>query len=390
MQITSARLQAILDARQSETENLEFKSQLPGQSDGERKAFCKAVTGLANGTGGHIVYGLADPSAGTAAPRIQQWDERTEMTLRQVLDGGVDPRVPGVEFVPVQLGDDLYVVVYVPGSLLAPHMVTLKGSQSFYIRSGPRTVPMDMTQIRQSVLAQHTLRERLRMFTEQRARAIRDGIDFNLTLAKGPYLVLHLTPTAVWDGRSVIDPVLARNYRPLASPMFGRGGATHVRFNADGLLSWDVVDGGVAGYLLAFREGVVEAAMSLKLFVDGEFFRGIDNIEREIVDTTLRTIKLLDSLAISSTPLAVCAQFLHVKGLTIVSGGFRGIVPNGAFDRDHLRLPEILLEASPTGRRECAATLRPLFDAIYQAGGHEGSPLFDEQGVPRVDIWGKA
>lgn len=58
-QIKEADIVALVQARTPEGRQLEFKSQLPGRAEAERKEFLADVASFANGQGGVILYGIS-------------------------------------------------------------------------------------------------------------------------------------------------------------------------------------------------------------------------------------------------------------------------------------------------------------------------------------------
>ncbi len=51
-------IEDLIEHQVPESRNLEFKRQLPGNSDSEKKEFLADVTAMANSGGGDIVYGM--------------------------------------------------------------------------------------------------------------------------------------------------------------------------------------------------------------------------------------------------------------------------------------------------------------------------------------------
>jgi hypothetical protein len=74
-------------------------------------------------------------------------------------------------------------------------------------------------------------------------------------------------------------------------------------------------------------------------------------------------------------PLIVLASLLGVRDCRIFKTSFNET--SHSVDRDDLILPDVMVEDFD---KEPATWLRPVFDAIWQAAGMEGSPNFNELG----------
>jgi hypothetical protein len=96
----------------------------------------------------------ANPHAANAGPtaalRVIETDAE-ERRLRSMLADGIEPRTPGASVcsVPCVSGKTV-MVVRVPRSWEAPHMVRLEGLSKFYGRSGAEVFQMDVLQIRRA------------------------------------------------------------------------------------------------------------------------------------------------------------------------------------------------------------------------------------------------
>src|ERR1700737_3364562 len=100
-----------------EDKDVEYKQTLPGRGEEDKGEFLKDVSALANTDGGDIIYGMA-AVGGIASAFVPIDNSRLDgeiLRLHQILDGGVRPRIPGVQMQPVEVdsGKSL-VVVLVP------------------------------------------------------------------------------------------------------------------------------------------------------------------------------------------------------------------------------------------------------------------------------------
>lgn len=116
----------------SEGKTLDFKRDLPGSRDEERKEFCADVSSFANSSGGHIVYGL-DEEGGTATAIVPIMGDQDESIRRMqsMIEDGIRPRLRAeLRAVPLAAGGCV-VVIRIHRSWNAPHMVTMRGHGRF-------------------------------------------------------------------------------------------------------------------------------------------------------------------------------------------------------------------------------------------------------------------
>ena len=135
----------LVDHRVAERKDLDYKEKLPGGTDSDKREFLADVVSLANTGGGHIVYGVAerrdsDGHATGEPERVQGLKDnldQAQLRLDQIIRSGVSPRVAGITW---RVVDDLgadgpVLVLHVPRSYQAPHMMSYGGASRFYARS---------------------------------------------------------------------------------------------------------------------------------------------------------------------------------------------------------------------------------------------------------------
>lgn len=58
-EITEADLQRLVEDRVEENRQLEYKRDIPGTSDADKREFVRDVVSFSNSAGGHIIFGIA-------------------------------------------------------------------------------------------------------------------------------------------------------------------------------------------------------------------------------------------------------------------------------------------------------------------------------------------
>lgn len=147
------------------------------------------------------------------------------------------------------------------------------------------------------------------------------------------------------------------------------------RFNFDGYL---VSTSQRESYVQVFRSGWIEAGVAPFLGFPKEYQNRLPSIDLEdtIITSMRNYLDVQNRLAIP-LPIFVSVSLLDVRGYQMPIHGSVWQQTGQAIDRDHLLLPELLVEdySSDIGR-----LARPMFDALWQSSGHEKSLNYGEDG----------
>ncbi|MCO5164848.1 MAG: ATP-binding protein [Planctomycetes bacterium] len=382
-EITKETLELLVSESAAESRTLDFKSELPGSKDTDRRAFAADAAAFANSGGGSVVYGVTERGgmATEVCGLLVEDVDKEILRLQEILRRGVDPRINGVEFVPVRgfrLGPAI--VMRVPRSWNAPHMVTAGGAESrFYVRSGAQNAPLDVHQIRAAFLGSHEASDRVRRFRDERLGRI-VGDETPVRLVSQKRVALHLVPLASLDPGSLVDLTgeassVTAKLRPIGASGWND------RYNLDGFVTFDEIDraeGRSIGYVQLFRRGMIEAVDS---FVSSDFLRGravADEEEvvvpggafpRDIVEAVWIYMEALKKLAVAP-PIVALLSLMGVRGMHVYMSPRYMIRRVARFDRETMLLPDVLFEEYPQTPEQILAKLTPAFDALWQASGY--------------------
>ncbi|MBL8779164.1 MAG: ATP-binding protein [Acidimicrobiales bacterium] len=166
---SEADLDSLVDAAIPEGQRLEYKKELHLEQRVQRREALKDLTGMANGGGGTVVFGIgetdqAPPVAGEVSPLE---DAALVGRLEDIVQAGTSPPLL-VEYSPVPCAAGGFVlVVDVERSPLGPVMVEGYGEARYFSRTGSRTAPMNEQQVRDAyALALRASEHRPRIWTE--------------------------------------------------------------------------------------------------------------------------------------------------------------------------------------------------------------------------------
>jgi len=97
-EITAADIQQLVDNSVSEGLRVEFKRELYGNDDKQKKELLKDVSAFANSHGGHLILGVEEKNgAASCVVGLAGINPDTEVQrLQQSLQTGVEPRIQGI------------------------------------------------------------------------------------------------------------------------------------------------------------------------------------------------------------------------------------------------------------------------------------------------------
>jgi hypothetical protein len=387
--IEQADIQALVDNQVPEGRTLEYKETLPGNSDADKKEFLADVSSFANAAGGDIIYGireardaegkstgLPEEAVGLENINVDEQVLRLESTIRT----GLDPRVPGIRLRGVNgFPQGPVLILRIPQSWASPHMVTFKNASRFYSRNSAGKYPLDAGEIRAAFNRYSALSERIKAFRDERLGKI-VAAELPVLLLPHAKLVLHLMPTSSFMSEVTLDlSNVAQVDNYLKAPM--DPGRVTDRFNLDGYLTINAITGeGPSGYLQLFRNGILEAVDSyvLQPRTGGSYIQTV-YLEEKIIEGTNRYWQLLNEMGVNA-PISVFVTLLGVRGYKIATGSVNLTGRTFDLDRDTVTLPDVLLEQYPASLVETGALLKPIFDALWQAGGWDRCYHYNDEG----------
>lgn len=392
-EISLVDLEALVENRVRESTSLDYKQELPGTNNEEKKEFLRDVISFANTIGGDLMFGVAERRDDTGRPTGEAErvdgvlvDNRDALTLRleTSIRTSIAPRLVGCGFRFVDLPDGRAVLIMrIPQSLSAPHMLTFQTRSPFYARNNGGKYELDVQQIRDAFAQADALGERLARFRDGRVAKVVAG-DTPVPLLEGPKLILHTMPLSGLRVPQQVDLAVASRQLNFLYPPSSSG--ANPRYNFDGFLMFSQFRPGSdvtsTSYTQAFRNGFVEFASSQILHpTTSERVLWADGIERDVITAVRNHLNYLDAVGIS-LPVYVTLSLVGTAGYSVrepfnAPNIYAGVVRQHGMDRDQLLLPEVFIEDF---KQPVEAALKPIFDVIWQAAGLAGSPYYDAQG----------
>lgn len=351
-QIDAARLEALRADGVREGRQLEYKESLPGNSDDDKKEFLADVASFANAAGGDLIFGIRGRRDADSKPTGEidavvglkdlSFDGET-LRLESIIRDGIAPRMPPVVFLDIrQEGKQSCLLVRVPRSWAALHMVTYKNWSRFYSRTSAGKYQLDVQEIRAAFLAAETAYDSLRRIRTERVAQVL-ALETPIQMAEGPKFMLHALACQHRRGGLGRFLRMTEIERVNALPMLAES-AANWRFNLDGFvlhtLRKDLDD---QFYTQVFRSGGIEAisgALPVKDERRGGFWAW--GMEGRVIAVLGRFQQFWQSMGVTP-PLVVGLTLAGVKGWKVLRGAYDGWDPEAKFDRDVVNPQEVVL-----------------------------------------------
>lgn len=372
-QISEADITGLLTNGVPESVTLEYKRDLPGTADADKREFLADASAFANTQGGDLLYGI-DEAAGipTAIPGVVSPDLDAEvLRLENLLRDGLDPRI-STHCRRVPVGLQTVLVLRTQRSWNGPHRVVFRGHDKFYARNASGKYALDTSQLRSAFLGTADQFRRVRDLRIERIINIaRD--DTPLPVRPGAKLVMHCIPIPSFleDARYNVLPLQTTSFSPLRPPA-----AWRTTLNFDGIIVHDMQAPHTV-YTQLYRHGTIEAvdAITLNAEYNGAQILPSQAIERSLITYVPQCLKIIKDLG-ATPPVAVAVSFLGIQGRRIAVPGMFDTASD-PINRDALLLPEVIAQHFTDA---ADVLLKPSLDLLWNAFGYERSPYFDAQG----------
>lgn len=200
--LTPAHIRSLVEARLQEDFDLDFKRDLYGRSDDDKRKLATDVAAMANSAGGVIILGVEedDHAQAVKAPGVAVSD--TEISrIYQVVASQVAPHsqldvISMIEETPNEKGESTgFLVIAVPRSPAAPHAVPVNNGLRYPRRNGTTTRYLTEPEVATAY------RDRLALLQDQQNRAVQieqEAID-RLDTSETPWIVVSLVPDLPGD-----------------------------------------------------------------------------------------------------------------------------------------------------------------------------------------------
>lgn len=386
-------LERLLTEQVHEGRTLDYKRDIHLSTDEHRRELARDVSSFANAAGGDLIFGVEEAKdengknlgypekvVGVECPNFDDTKQRIESIIRE----NIDPRIHGFAIRKLDgFERGSVILLRIPRSWNAPHMVSYKSQTHFYSRNSFGKHPLDVREIRAAFLEGTERATRVRRFRDERlGRIIAGETPVPLAGNDGAILVMHVVPVTVGQDAELDLVSLSKNPASMPPPRPGTG--WNSRFNLDGFVTFSGPnEGPQRAYLQAFRNGAFEGVVTLPYGQTKPPTLNAIGAEKAVVDVGGSCISLIRGSGIDA-PVVIAVGVIGAKGAQI--NRTEWVDPDEGpepIDRDPLVLPDALVEEA---RPDLRAVLRPMFDALWQSSGWERSFGYDADGRWRQDL----
>jgi hypothetical protein len=377
--ITEDDLLELESAQVAEGLRIEYKRELYGTSDPDRKEAVKDISAFANSAGGHLIIGVEEAEGiPKGIPGIDAVDpDEIVRRLEQLARDGIEPRIQGLRARSIRLSSGRYCfLIRVPRSWSPPHRVSTRNSNRYWIRNSTGCHEASMDELRH-LFGQHGDAARRALdFRDQRIAEILSE-QSGKPLAGDGRLFVHIIPLASVISRFFINLEAVERFSRLFRPIGSEG--DRPRFNLRGFI---YERGGIRnlGYTQVFRNGVVEATNAgiVNRSDNSVKIAGL-KLEGHLIESIPSYVGALQSLGVPA-PLVILLTIEGAKGATYtVRSNHFDDEPGPPLDNDLVRLPDCYVNDYGTHDDYCRA-LRPAFDCLWNSSGYPKALSFDESG----------
>lgn len=373
--LTEEDLRQLIDSQVQESKTLEYKRQLPDRLDAGKVKFLRTLAAFANTDGGDVLFGMeAEDGLPKRLVGLQMASpDETLLWMESVAAAAVEPRITGIQYQFVQLATGgSALVIRVPRSWALPHRVSVGSHAHFYGRNSAGTYQLDVAELRRAFTLSESISERIRSFRVSRLLAL-GANESPVPLVSGAKVVVHLVPFSSFSRSERV--MIAPESESLMGiyPPGSRGWDT--RLNLDGRLSCSGYQSGLCrSFAQLYRNGIIEALFVVEKHQEGAL--DFPSWYEEWVVTSLRSyMKSMYSLGIA-TPIFVFLSVIDVSGY-VLRMDHRMFSGNPA-DRNVFLIPEVEVNDI---KSDPADFMKPIFDNVWNAFGHQRSMNYDSSGV---------
>lgn len=361
-----------------ESITLDYKRGLPGNSDNDKKEFLADISSFVNTSGGVIIYGIEEEKdeqgrntgipkgvTGLGSINVDQEKQRLEAIIRE----GLDPRLNNIDIQHLEINGKIILMIGLPRSLFAPHMVSYKKSGKFFYRTNSGKQQMDSREIKQAFLQTDQWEKETDNFRRKRIMEVR-SLNFISNLQTDSSYFIHILPLG-FKNHYIDIKTHKDTLSSLIAPAYYSG--WNYRFNLDGYLVFgheETCD----SYVQYFRNGGVEIYISpliIQEIKDGPLKLYGDDLEKITIEYISKYLSFTPILEVAP-PFVIYLTLMGLKSISLRDSKFR-YNSTYHFDKDEILLPGVFFEDF---NDNITTLMQPVLDMFWQSAGWEGSPNF--------------
>lgn len=376
-------LQRLVNDQVQERDIVEYKREMYGNSDADKREMLKDMTSMANHRGGYLLIGIDEDEEGipTNVGGIEPGNH-VERITSSCLDN-IDRRIVGLGIKDIPLSNGrVVIVVYVPESLNAPHMITHQGVNQFWKRHGRQKDKMTIDEIGEAFDRRLSNLNRLERFLFTRKAQILEkvGDRTQMVISASP---AFLRDEIIFDSQDdnlrqmILNPP-HQLLLPRGQIWCGRSYPTINGLRADQSIPYHNSPS-FDQYIEVFSNGYIEFGKQ----IDREHEYGVfiaSGVEILSIVDFMQFIQVIYERYLSLTPLVANFSIFNAKGIWLAVSSHSSEDSKVQWQEQHLELGKFYVENISEQRK---LRTKAICDRLYQAFNRERCDLFDDAGTFR-------
>ena len=382
--IKEQHLQRLVDDEVQERDTIEYKKAMYGHSDEDKREMLKDISSMANHCGGYLIIGMEEDEEGIPTNLVGvEAGNHVERIMDSCLDN-MDKRILGLDIDDVPLSNGkVAIIVSIPQSFNAPHMVTFKGLNQFWKRHGRQKERMTIDEIGEAFDKRLSSLNRLYRFLFTRKAEILESI------GEQTYVVISSSPAYLRDEvtfdihdenlRQIIlnPPRLAQGLGEISC---GQPYPTISGLRADDRSPYSGNQLELTDYLEVFRNGYIEYGHLMREQKEFGLFFASTRDAAYIVNF-VRFIENIYGVYLPLMPLVISFIIYNAKGMWLAVSRdplFMNRDRLVKWQKQHLELGKFYTENLSEERKLLTNTI---CDRLWQAFNREKATVFDYAGT---------
>ena len=380
---TEKDLENLKEANVSEGIQIEFKKELKIDANNDKKEFISDITALANTEGGVLFVGIEErkddngKNTGVAESitpiEISNVDQLIQK-INNFIRSSTNPPLTNVHINPIVIEANKYVLVFtINPTIDLPVMNTVNKTNKFYKRTSVGKYPVEVYELSEMFNKSQTNRDRIQKFISERHSKVRYSNIIPTLDIEGSFF-LHLSPISTRNQIDFSNDTILKKIRENTKLL--TTSYSNQIYNIDGYLlyRWNN-DNIIKDYLQIFRDGTFEfysSRLTKNISGTSKSIPG-KRIENGVLKAIQSTFNLLEAIDIDTALLLSISIYETQDMLIYDDNGFS----NGEnINHDELHLPSIIINKQ--SEEELGDSLKSIFDTLWQASGHQGSPSYKD------------
>ena len=355
---------------------IEYKLEFPTNMENSKGPILAGISAFANTIGGDLIFGIG---ARNGIPEnLVGFDNAVRdneiLRLESSIRSGIEPRLVNYTFHSVDIGENKFVLVLrINKSWIGPHMITYNGSNKFYGRSSVGKYPLDVSEIRRSILLSEMAPNRARSFREERVFKIAANDTYVKLPNFGKYIV-HLIPQQSISSDYSLDikTIIDQQNRPRPEGLDN----SHFKINLDGMLLHQTseADDNYA-YLQWFRNGIIEYVFCNEPRNGIKYVFSV-SFEEVIFKSIRNCLNQMKSIGLD-VPVYIYLSMMGFKGYLMGAEDIRRGTYSQKTNDENILVQEKEIEDYSL---DISKEMRSVFDVVWNAFGYKQSYNYNTEG----------